>query len=143
MSGHILDAVAFLFGLASLFAYFNHYVLHLPRNIGLLITAGTVSSLLLLLDRIDPSLEIRGVLRGITDTFDLPALLLDGALAFLLYTGAVQVDVRSLAGRKWTIIALATVGVALATVLMAGGIWGVFYLLAIPIGFACASCSAP
>lgn len=135
MNGHILDAVALLFGLAALFAYFNHYVLHLPRNIGLLVTAVGVSFLLLLIDRLDPSLGIRAILHAVISEFDFPALFLDGALAFLLYVGAVQIDVRALALRKWTILSLATVGVALATILMASGIWSVFHLLGIPIGF--------
>ncbi len=49
-----------------------------------------------------------------------PALFLDGALGLLLYIGAVQVDVGVLVSRKWTIFALATLGTALATLLMAG-----------------------
>jgi CPA1 family monovalent cation:H+ antiporter len=136
MNGHILDAVAFLLCLAALFAYVNHYILKLPRNIGLLVIAAAASLLLSLIDRLDPSLGARAVLRGIVEQFDLPALFLNGMLGFLLYVGAVQVDLRSLARRKWTILALATVGVALATVLMADGMWAVFQLLAIPMPFA-------
>jgi hypothetical protein len=77
MNGYILDAVAFLLCLAALFAYFNHYILKLPRNIGLLVVAAAASLLRTLIDRLDPSLGARTVLRGIVEQFDLPALFLE------------------------------------------------------------------
>ncbi len=44
MKGPVLDAIASLLALATLFAYFSHYVLKLPRNIGLLVSAAAPPS---------------------------------------------------------------------------------------------------
>lgn len=57
------------------------------------------------------------MLRGI----DLPSSFRDGFLSLLLFAGALQLDLENLVSRKWTITALATVGVALSTALLGLG----------------------
>src|SRR5262245_40499941 len=50
----LLDAVSALLALATLFAYFNHYVLQLPRSIVLLVTSTALSLKTILIDRVAP-----------------------------------------------------------------------------------------
>ncbi|HEX3576793.1 MAG TPA: sodium:proton antiporter, partial [Rhodopila sp.] len=57
---------------------------------------------------------------------DLPHLFLDSVLAFMLFAGSLHVDVDSLRAQKWTVLALATLGVLLATGLYGFGIWFIF-----------------
>ena len=67
---------------------------------------------------------------------DLPRTLLDSALSFLLFAGAMHVDLEHLRTRKWTVLALATGGTVIATVLFAFCISAVFRLTGHPVPFA-------
>lgn len=70
------------------------------------------------------------------DRADLPRTLLNGALAFMLFAGAMHLDLAHLRSRKWTILLLSTVGVLLATTLFATAIWGVSRLVGDDLPFA-------
>lgn len=126
-----LDSIALLLAMTAGFAYFNHYVFGLPRNIGLLVVALIVSLGLRLLDYALPELGFAAALRQALARIDFGSLLLDGFIGFLLFAGALQVDVQNLLARKWTILALATMGVLLSTMMIGAGIWGVFRFVGI------------
>jgi NhaP-type Na+/H+ or K+/H+ antiporter len=57
--------------------------------------------------------------------------LINGALSFPLFAGALQIDLSALWTRKFTISLLATVGVAIATAMFGLGMWVVFDLTGI------------
>src|SRR4030095_12740032 len=56
-----------------------------------------------------------------------------GFLSFLLFAGALHVDVEGLWRNKGTIATLATVGVLISTVVVGILTWGSFLLLGIPV----------
>lgn len=112
--------------LAAVFGFVNHRWIRLPRSIGLLIVALVVSLSLLGVDRLAGGLGLRAKSIAAFASQDLPHVFLDGALAFLLFAGALNVDLGELRNYRWTVLALATVGVVLATVLFALGIWAAF-----------------
>lgn len=122
----ILLYSAILLTVTAAFAYFNHYAVRLPRNTGLLVLALVVSVALRLIETYDPSISLARSIGEQLDRADLGPLLLDGALAFLLFAGAIEVDVQNLLSRKWTILALATVGVLLSTLFIGTGMYWVF-----------------
>lgn len=66
-----------------------------------------------------------------------PETLLDGALCFLLFAGALQVDMESLWSRKITVALLAILGVLIATAIFGGVIYAVFSLsgVAVPLSW--------
>jgi Na+:H+ antiporter len=64
---------------------------------------------------------------------DFAPLLLNGVLAFLLFAGAVEVALRPLVERRWTVLALSTVSVGLSTALIGVGAWAVFQVMRLPI----------
>ena len=130
---NLLEYVALLFALTAGFAYVNHYLLRLPRNSGLLVIALAASLCLRLVEFEFPSMGLATLLRGELAKADFGSLLLNGFLGFLLFAGALNVDVRELLGRKWTILALSTVGVLLSTFAMAAGIFGIFRLVGIDV----------
>ncbi|HYP68680.1 MAG TPA: sodium:proton antiporter [Thiobacillaceae bacterium] len=98
---------------AALANYLNHRYLRLPATMGLM-TIGLLTSLgFVLLGKaglIDVS-HAAGFVRGI----DFSETLLHGMLAFLLFAGALHVDLSELREQKVVIAVLATVGVVLAT----------------------------
>jgi monovalent cation:H+ antiporter, CPA1 family len=128
-----LEEIALLIGVTAAFAYFNHYLLRLPKNVGLLVLALAASLGLRIVAYFFPALPLSQLVGQALDRVDFAPLLLNGMLAFLLFAGAVEMDVASLVQRKWTILALATVGVLLSTLMVGFGMWFVFALVGLPI----------
>lgn len=128
-----LEYIALLFVVTAGFSYANHYLLRLPRNSGLLVIALAASLCLRLIEYVFPAVGLATMLRHDLAQADFSSLLLNGFLGFLLFAGALDVDVRELLGRKWTILALATVGVLLSTFTMAAGTFGIFRLVEIDV----------
>ncbi|MFN7943664.1 MAG: sodium:proton antiporter [Thermoanaerobaculia bacterium] len=120
---------AILVTVAALSSYLNQRYLRLPATIGLMAVA-LVASLALLasgrlgvLDLGPAAAFIRGV--------DLGDVLLHGMLAFLLFAGALHVDLGELRREAAAVSVLSTFGVAAAT-LVAGGL---FFVATRALGF--------
>ena len=124
-----LSLAAILLSLASVFGFVNYRFLRLPTAIGLMVVSLVASLCVLALDRMLPQLDLRGWSEQILGTRRLPETLLAGALSLLLFAGALHVSMAHLWSRKYTVLLLATVGVALATLLFGLGIRQVFRLV--------------
>ena len=131
-----LSLIAILLCLVSAFGFVNYRVLHLPTHIGLMTVALVAASLVLLIDLIFPGLNLRPSLQQLLGTEQLPDTLLNGALSFLLFAGALQIDMEALWNRKITIFLLATLGVVLATVLFGLAMRSVFHMIGIAVPLA-------
>ena len=110
--------LALLLTLAALFAYTNHRFIGLPSTIGL-----TLLSLLLSVALVAANwlgLPLQAFAKGVLERVDLSRTLLDGALSFLLFAGALHVDWKVLHQERWSVALLATGGVLLSTLLVAG-----------------------
>ncbi len=129
------DLVALLLGLAALFGYLNHKFLKLPHTIGLVVIALGTSFAVLAVDAAFPGWGLGASVRNLLDRVDFTEALMKGLLGFLLFAGALHVDLSELAGRKWAIGAMATVGVLISTALVGGGIWVIFAALGLMVPF--------
>lgn len=123
------DLAALLLALAAAFGLLNHWFVRLPRTVGLLVIAFVASMGLIGVDLIVPGLGLRPRAAALVEATDLPRTLLDGALSFLLFAGALHVDLSPLWSRKWTVLLLATGGTVLATLIAGGGIALIFLLV--------------
>jgi CPA1 family monovalent cation:H+ antiporter len=132
---HLFSALLLL---AAVFGYLNHRFLHLPRTIGMLIGALTLSVGLIVWDMVFPGDFVRLWAKQVLEQASFPAALLNGALSFLLFAAALSVKFDDAWQRKGTIAVLATVGVLLSTFLMGGAMWLVFGLagLSVPLVWA-------
>ncbi len=130
------DLVAVLLTLAALFGYLNHKFLKLPHTIGLVVIALAVSFGVLAIDAAVPGLGLGASARDMLARIDFTEALMKGLLSFLLFAGALHVDLTDLAERKWAIGAMATIGVLISTALVGGGAWVVFGALGIAVPFA-------
>jgi CPA1 family monovalent cation:H+ antiporter len=132
---HLFSALLLL---AAVFGYINHRFLHLPRTIGMLIGALTLSVGLIVWDNVFPGDFVRLWAKQLLEQASFPAALLNGALSFLLFAAALSVKFDDAWQRKGTIAVLATAGVLLSTFLMGGAMWLVFGLagLSVPLVWA-------
>ncbi len=127
----VLNAAAALLGLAALFGFLNYRLLKLPQPIGLVIIALLASLAVIGLDAVIPGLGLVADVRAAVIGLHFSDALMHGMLSFLLFAGALHVDLSALASRKWAIATMASVGVLISTALVGFGIWGVFTLLGI------------
>ena len=122
----IFNVVALLVTLAAVFGYINHRWFRLPHTIGLVVIALAVSVMLLLADAMFPALGLEATVRRTLIDIDFEDTLMKGLLSFLLFAGALHVDLDALMSRRWAISTLATVGVVTSTLIVAGLMFYVF-----------------
>ncbi len=130
-----LSLLAILLTLAAVFGVLNHRTLRLPNTIGVLVISLAVSLVMLAADPLIPSYSLRGMIGTLLGTVNLPHSLLDGALSFLLFAGAVRVDLGQLLERKLVVLTLAVLGTLIAVGLMGGALWVVLPLVGVPVPF--------
>lgn len=117
-----------LLTLSSVFGVINNRTLRLPSSIGVLVIALLVSLVILAIDPFIPGIDLQAVSRELLGRINFSQTFLNGALSFLLFAGALQVDLRQLWARKVTVLALALVGTLLAVAIFGGAMWFVFPL---------------
>ncbi len=113
----IIDIAAVLISVSALFAYINHRFIGLPTTIGVMVIAMSASLLIYLLSLLglgDFHAQATHLLEGI----DFNRTLLHGMLSFLLFAGALHVNLSDLRKQKWLILSLATIGVCISTFLV-------------------------
>ncbi len=107
--------------LAALFSWVNHRWLRLPTTIGLMALSLVFSLALVGLGSLGVALEDE-LVRSL-GSLDFADVLLDALLGALLFAGALHVDLEDLSRQRGVIAILATFGVLLSTVLVAGLAW--------------------
>jgi CPA1 family monovalent cation:H+ antiporter len=127
---HIL---AILLTASAVFSYINHRFLKLPTTIGIMLVALAFSLLLNLLGPF--GIDIENEVKTMLDSIDFDATLLHGMLSFLLFAGALHVDLSELSKQRGVIVTLATVGVVGATFIIGGLSWYAFGLAGLDIPF--------
>lgn len=125
----LFDLLALLVTLSALFSYANHRWLNLPTTIGLMVIALCFSLVLIALGFVVPAVERRA--EAIIAGVDFNETLMHGMLGFLLFAGALHINLGDLARQKWLIAALASAGVILSTVLVGLFAWCVLRLVGI------------
>jgi CPA1 family monovalent cation:H+ antiporter len=124
-----LALFAILLTLAAVFGVVNARTLRLPSTIGVLVFALLASFVTLAINPLIPGYDLRSLSRQFLNVIDLPHTLLNGALSFLLFAGALQVDLTVLWSRKFAVLALALVATLLSVFLFGGAMWLIFPLL--------------
>jgi CPA1 family monovalent cation:H+ antiporter len=117
-----MDGFAFLsliLTTAAVLAWVNHRWVKLPTAIGVLLVALAMSLGLTALDAL--GLNLAGPVEALLVRFDFAHGLMDIMLAFLLFAGALHVDLDDLRGQGYVIGLLATVGVLATTALVGFG----------------------
>ena len=127
----LFDIIAILISLSAVFSWLNYRVLKLPTAIGLMLSALLMSLVLQL--PIFGGLEHQA--EAMLASIDFDQTLLHGMLSFLLFAGALHVNLNDLAQQRWVIGVLSTVGVVGATFLIGGGVYYLFAWLAIDVPF--------
>lgn len=121
----MLDIVAILVVLTAAFSYVNHRFLKFPMTIGVMTIALALSLAVIVLDKLGFGVP-RGREHALLASIDFTDVLMQGMLSFLLFAGALHVDLKMLRQVAWQVGVLAVLGTALSTLLIGYSSW---YLL--------------
>ena len=126
----LFDILAILITFSALFSYLNHRFLRFPRSIGLMVIAIVLSLLVTMLGGL--GLEIDDATRSLVASIDFNRALMGGMLSFLLFAGALHVNLADLSANKWTIGLLASAGVVASALVVGILSWWIFQAVQFP-----------
>jgi CPA1 family monovalent cation:H+ antiporter len=113
----IFVLLSILVSLAALFSLISSRVLRLPITVGVMLLSLCTSALLLAAGRVMPALHT--TVAALMSRIDFTQLVLHGMLAFLLFAGALQLDLKQLAKEKLPVLVLSIFGTLLSTAIVA------------------------
>ncbi|MEE1898870.1 sodium:proton antiporter [Flavobacterium rakeshii] len=106
-------SLSVLIVLASFFAYFNVRFLKLPSTIGIMVIAMAVSIFLVVFGHVVPDTLHR--ISTLISQFDFTELLMGAMLNFMLFAGAIHINLKDLREQRLPIIIFSTVSVVIST----------------------------
>ncbi|MDQ6911283.1 MAG: sodium:proton antiporter [Verrucomicrobiota bacterium] len=113
----LFEVSAIILTLAAMASYLNHRFLRLPSTIGVMLIPLLVSLLLILVSKM--GLRLDDYVRPVLAQINFSDVLFNGMLSFLLFAGALHIDLRVLRKEAWSVAALATFAVVISTFLVA------------------------
>jgi CPA1 family monovalent cation:H+ antiporter len=130
----ILNIAAILITISAVFSYINYRFIKLPTTIGLMLIGLGFSLFLLGMKQLGFSV-IEQYAESVLAQIDFNETLMQGMLSFLLFAGALHVNLNDLAKQKWVIASLATFGMLLSTFIIGGLTYWVLQWLGISLPF--------
>ena len=127
------DLAAMLIVASALLGWINHHFIKLPHVIGLTVMGAVAAIGLLLANAFLPGVTLDDSVAGLLEQMNFTETLLQGMLSFLLFAGALHVDLDRLRADWVPVLLLSTVGVILSTVLVGLAMWGIGLLLGLTI----------
>lgn len=130
----ILNIAALLITVSAIFSYINYRYIKLPTTIGLMLIALFFSLVLIVLGYFNVVNTVAQT-QQILGKIDFNTTLMHGMLSFLLFAGALHVNINDMAKQKWVIASLASIGTLSSTFLVGGISWYVFSWMNIDVPF--------
>lgn len=130
----IFNIAAILIVFSAFFSYLNYITVKLPTTIGLMLIALAFSLLIIIIDS-SGLLNTRQFAHGFLQNIDFNQTLLQGMLSFLLFAGALHVNLNDLARQKLIIGVLATGGMLISTFVIGGLSWLVLDVIGLHLPF--------
>src|SRR6516225_4085244 len=113
--------------------WLNVRFLRLPHSVAMLF-AGLGGALLLVAAGIAfPSFISVSKITAVIDSIDFTSTLTGYMLAFLLFAGAMQVDLKEMLRHWFSVSVLSTLGVAGSILVVGFGLWAVAALIGVPL----------
>ncbi len=114
----MLDIAALCLVVTAVFAYLNLRLAALPTTIGVMAAAFALSLGLLGLGHLGVAEDVRAFQHRVVGAIDFSSVLMQGMLSFLLFAGAMQVDLPTLRRFQGTVALLSVAGTALSTLML-------------------------
>lgn len=113
--------------------WLNARTIRLPREVAMLTVGLAGASALWVIARFEPDLAASAAAISVINRIDFADTVLGYMLGFLLFAGALQVDLEELRRRLASISILATAGVCVSIVVVGIGLWATATVLGLPL----------
>jgi len=131
---NIFAAISIFITLAALIGFLNTKFFQLPTTIAIMSGSLLLSIFLIGIDHLGFH-DIAQYVENFIAQLDFHKLLMEGMLSFLLFAGALNVDLHYLDKRKWEIATLASLGTLTSTFLLATSIYYLLPLMGLPMPY--------
>lgn len=136
MSLSLFDLAAVFLTLIAVIGWLNLRLFRLPTAVAMLAIGLATTLALVGLDRAAPGLGVGALVADVVRQVDFSAAVLRFMLAYLLFAGAMHVDLDALMRRGWTAAFLATAGVVISAAVVGGGFWLAARMAGAPLSLA-------
>jgi monovalent cation:H+ antiporter, CPA1 family len=129
----VFQIIALLITLTALFSFVNFKFIKLPNTIGVMLMALLFSLGLIAAGRVNPA--VAATAARWLQAVDFDDALMQGMLSFLLFAGALHIDLNDLAEQKNAVATLAVGGVVLSLFLFGSAIYFALNWLGLPLSY--------
>lgn len=133
MNIDLYSVFTLLLVLTAAFSYINFRFIKLPATIGVMLISLVCSIVIIVAGKISPNIIKHPV--AIISSLDFETLLMRVMLSFLLFAGAIHIDVRKLKKELAPVLLFATAGMLISTATVGAAMYVVFHFFAVPIPF--------
>lgn len=127
----MLEITAICLVLTALLAYLNFRYIRLPITIGVMVTALVLSLMVILLEFIGADFGLHRKMEAMLRAIDFSNVLMQGMLSFLLFAGALHIDLSELRAYRWQVLILAFFSTLFSTFIVGLAAWYVLPLIGI------------
>jgi monovalent cation:H+ antiporter, CPA1 family len=127
------ELVAVLMIFVALTGWLNAVTLRIPHGVAMLLMGLAAALILYFLDWLLPDFAPIADIARVINGIDFVSTVIGYMLAFLLFAGAMQVDLHEMRKRWLSVGVLATLGVAASIVIVGFGIWVIAGWLGLPL----------
>ncbi|MEZ5015986.1 MAG: sodium:proton antiporter [Flavipsychrobacter sp.] len=125
--------ITIIISISAVFAYINFRFIKLPVTIGIMVLSLAFSVLLVTIGHYTPS--ISNNLISIIHSIDFHELLMNMMLSFLLFAGAIHINLADLKKELAPVIILASIGILISTFIIGAIVYYLFIAFNNPIDF--------
>ena len=129
----MFESFAFILSVSALLSYLNHKFLKLPVTIGLMVLALFTAGIFIITESFSP--KAYAFFTQIVLDIDFKTVLMDVMLSFLLFAGAMHVNIKDLSHETKPVFLFTTLGVLISTVVIGGLVYSASLFIGLEIPF--------
>ena len=128
---NIYGILTVLVVLTAIFSYINVRFIKMPATIGIMLISLVCSLTIIWLGRYFPS--VTAYIKSLVDSIDFETILMRAMLSFLLFAGAIHIDVQKLRTEIVPIIIYSTIGVLISTAFIGVAMYFIFQIFGVVV----------
>ena len=133
MFTNLYGILTFLIVLTALFSYINVRFIKLPTTIGIMLISLICSLLIIWLGKYFPAISM--YIKSLIGSIDFETILMRAMLSFLLFAGAIHIDIQKLRKEIVPVITYSTIGVVISTAFIGTAMYFIFQIFGIEVPF--------
>lgn len=129
----LYNIITIIIVLTAIFGYLNFRFIKLPGTIGIMLISLLASLLIIGIGVLNPNFFVQT--KNIIRSIDFNTALMKVMLSFLLFAGAISIDINKLKNESAAILTFSTISTLLSTFITGGCLFGVTRLAGLSIDF--------